>query len=235
MTLAVEGSNFATNRAASISASVTTSGTNRILLFIFSNEGAGSAASTITGITTTGLTWAKLAGPSAWGLQHGSSEVWWAYAPTAGTYAAAVALSASQDDYYYTILAVSGTVNFSNPFDPNVGFPVFTHFDSNATSPVTGTFSTTKSSTIVFCFMGANTFSKQNAPPTGFTTDTDDANFNAAEPNGQYVGHQVYSSVQTGVTVTLPVNTANWGFFLFALTDQAAAAPVHPAALMCGV
>lgn len=236
MALGVEGVGSNTTRASSFTQALTTAGVDRIGLLIFEQENASNPPVTVSSISDGTNTWVKL-DTQLWGLNNGSTEVWWAHIAAAGTYNLAVTLSGGADDCCYCAAAVSGLTDFTDPFDG--GFSVQPRgslvCNSNASEPVTATFNTTDVNSVAFCIMGSNTSSAQGSAPAGWTTDTDQANFSGGLSNGLYVGHIIYSSAQVGTTVTLPVNKANFGFEIIVLSDASfVPAPIHGDAIMAG-
>ena len=227
MTIGVEGAASGTSRSSTFMQALTTSGADRIGLFFFEQENTSNPAKIVSSISDGTNTWTRVNNPVAWGLNNGSTEIWWAHIATAGTYTLSVTLSGTPDDSNFGVVAVSGLTNFIDPFDGTITIQPFSRniLNSNASAPVTGYFSTFNTNTIVFCIMGSNTSSTQGSAPSGWTTDIDEANFSGGLSNGLYVGHNIFTSQQAGQTVTLPSNEANFGFIIISLTDAASTQP----------
>ena len=220
MSIGIEGSAGNTSQLQNVTASITTSGTNRIAMLFIETEQPGGPAVTVSSVTTTGLTWNKYTALT-WGdtgTSYGNSEIWWAYVASANTYSIAIHLSTEPDDMCWGACAVSGLQAFSNPFDPNGSLPATYTNDTNAAANVAATFSTTTAATIAFGFMGSVTNGTFATPPAGWTVVNNQGNFNGGESNECYVIYQIYAAAQSGTTVTLTATRGNNGFIVTALT-----------------
>jgi hypothetical protein len=132
----------------SLSASITTTAPNTILVAYVSWEGGttggpNSALSSFTDGSSTNLTWTKRIGYYNTATQ--SQEVWWAFAPNIGTYTGTANwVSTNVDDSALNLMAFTG-VDQSSPWD-----------SSSATTLPAGTlsaqFSTIKSNTYLLGF-----------------------------------------------------------------------------------
>lgn len=238
MAIAVEGTNTATSRSGTLTVNLTTSGTNRIGLLFVNVENTSLGTRTVTSVTTSGLTWAKISG-TAYGdsSDEGDAEIWWAYIPAANTYSVATIFSGTYDDAIANVLAVSGLLDFTNPFDPNGALPaISTHNVNTATAPA-GALSTTDANTIAFSFVASFRVSTASSGPSDgtntWTLDENQANFNGGLANSNYVAHEIYSSVKSSLTVTWPNTMGNWGNIIIALTNSAPFIP-SPMAILVG-
>ena len=220
MSIGVSGANDVTSKNQDFTISLTTVGTNNIGLLFVENENTSNPTRTVSSINDGTNNWQPLCTLS-YGANHGDMEVWWAYIAAAATYTLTIDQSGSIDDVNAAVCYVSGLVDYTDPFDGGFSAQPLASAtnNTNTATSVTAAFTTKNAATVVFCFMGAETFSAQGSPPSTWTTLEDEANFNGGLSNGLYVGYKVYSTLQTGTTVTLPNTKEQWGFLVVSLTN----------------
>ncbi len=151
MTLAINAHNSAlttTASATSVSVTLSPSVANTVLVAVFmSNHGANSATySTISSVTGGGLTWTRRA-IKQFPMSTGTGgtfypfnfEEWWAVAPTSGSITVQANFGAfantGTQQATLAVIAVSGVLNLSNPWDANASLPS----TNNAAQPITFT------------------------------------------------------------------------------------------------
>jgi hypothetical protein len=197
----VQASPYSFPYTGTLSASLTTTSANTILVAYISWEGGanGGSNSTLTNFYdggSTNLTWTKRVGYYNTATQ--SQEIWWAYAPNIGTYTGTASwTNTNVDDSAINLMAFSG-VDQSSPWDSN----------SATTLPagtLSGTFSTVKSNTYLLGFY-ANDMPAPPATPIPSGT----VNQISAVTNGGARWYQ-YSYVIGGAVATVQ-NNINLGW-----------------------
>jgi len=106
---------------ASFTLSLTTTQTDYILVLAIYNEHTGTAAATVSSVTSAGMTWALRRRSNS--STTGGLELWWAHGAAAlSGYIITVNMAGAYDDACACVVVVSGC-NPSTPFDANAGLP----------------------------------------------------------------------------------------------------------------
>jgi hypothetical protein len=207
-------------------ASVSTSGTNRVLLAFVTCDKSAGAAPTVNSITdTAGLVWTKIFGNTlvytvaGTGLQT-RLEVWWA--PAAAQLSSdtvTATFSASATGAHIDVASFSGCNSISAPFDVNGSNPSGAS-DVTGTSGVPDTLLSTTSvdTTVLGMYYGGRNSIGNGA---GFTTIAN--GFIDPATNQEYftaLGYQSFSAVQTNLAVNANGSTTFWGMFGVALSGD---------------
>lgn len=237
MTLAVEG--FANinlaNGTHGGSINVTTSGSNRIIVLYVAITMFVQGAK-ITGVTSTSsLKWKRRSFFSPQGSTAPSppvrQEVWWAYAPTTVTgETITTVITGTTDSANMSVRAVSGCVDFINPWSRDPTLPGFISSSADALSQITG-INTETANTVSFGFWTSGT--NQGNPTSltadtanGYTLDSNLYNPNPSNWNYNVAEWAVNSSQLSNATIafkggTSGDNSHQWAMIADALTDQA--------------
>lgn len=176
--LSLDGSAHATQGGATsaVSMNLTTSLSNDIII-VFTEQNGGSVSSVVSSPT---LTWAHraTAGSGATTL-----EEWWAFAPSADTYAITVTITGNA---FQSVAAfgVNGGKTSGNPFDTNGSLP-----STASSDPVS--VSTTSANTMI---IGGFRLGDPSTPGTGYTSITT-SDFLLTE-------YKIVSAAQTSLSVT---------------------------------
>lgn len=213
MSLTIDGSGAtATSSGAvsSLSATISTTNTNDIVLAFVHLEKPSGGAVTVSGVSGGGLTWA-LRKQFAFGTDN-DIEIWWAAASAALTSQSITAtFTGAIDDASLQLIAVSGVASLVTPWDANGSLPA-TFAEVNVANPSV-TISTTSAVTMVLGFRGNPTPSGATAW-SGFTalySTTGSAGALWSYTNSEY---ETFSSAQSGITVgwTVGAGNASGGF-----------------------
>lgn len=181
---------------------LTTTGTNTIVVLCVINENNGGTQRTVTGVSGGGLTWAsrsQVTGADTWI----SFDTWWALAASPLTSTTITyTLSGTTDDACVVAFGVNGSSNTSAPWDTNVGLP----FSANGggTSVSVSGVSTTTANTFMISFAGdgTSTGSHTYTPVAPFTLIDGVYNGGGSRAACIGVGQNIVSSAQSGITVT---------------------------------
>lgn len=202
---------------ASGTASLTTTGTNDIIIVCVHNE--ASTAQSVQSISdSAGLSWARVANVQGVGGSSyvNNGELWWALAPAAlSADTITVTLTGAIDDATIIAFGVSGAT-LSNPFDPNASLPAVA---VNTAAPSV-TFSTTQNDTFIIGFTGTN--SSPVPSISGLTAITSVDNSSGSYYSHCWAGYVTESAPQTGMTLT--GSTIDSVLLVIALTSDAAIA-----------
>ena len=90
---------------------------------------------------------------------------------------------------------------------------------TSGTALSTGSFTTMNPNELVLCFMSGNGAGSSMSAGTGYTLDK--TNFGSSGGNFWGVEHQLFSSIQTGVTATATGNSSAYSFAIAAIGIQA--------------
>jgi hypothetical protein len=145
---------------------ITTVQTDYILVLAVYNENAGSAAPTVSSVTSAGFTWALRRRSNT--STTGCMELWWTHGTGAlSAYNITVNLSAVCDNLAMVLAVVTGCANPANPFDHNVGLP---SAQSAPSMPWTPSFTgvNTSNANDLLLFMSGSV-AGGGTQPTGFT------------------------------------------------------------------
>lgn len=228
-TLAVDGTAIAcfgkatqsvpcTTGTSSGSATLTTTNSNDVIVILVSNENTGSVLRTVSGVSSTGLTFLKRSGGSIGTTPFSDLEVWYAIASSPLASAAiSVTLSGITDDATVVAFGVSGA-NTTTPWDPNASLPTPAATATTASIPSVGGVSTTNSNDMLFGFTGLSTSSDASFPTetagSGFALVTapqlDGGGIGGSEGAAEY---KVVSVTQSSTTVAFGTTTDsadNW-------------------------
>jgi hypothetical protein len=230
MTLALEGGNSAHDSGKTSKAiTVSTSGTDRIIVVCAGNEGNASLRQ-ISSVAATGLTFAlrakqtQAAGTPTFGNE---AEIWWAYAASQQTNTSiTVTWDGATDDLGVGVFAVSGCQNFVNPWDTGSAITV-AHTGAAGAVDQTNV-GTTHTNTLQFWYGGVPTSGyplSAAVTPAGssecFSPIIETGGSNYYKANSAYA---IYSVAQSGLTVGWTTSLAPWVLLIDALTDAPASA-----------
>jgi len=193
-----QGSPGSASFTGNLTASVTTTAANTILIAYVAWEGSdlSGANNPLTSVIdngSTGLIWNKRI--SYYNGNAQSQEIWWAVAPTVGTYGVKASWTNTLvDDSTLNLMAFSG-VDLSSPWDST----------TSVTLPGTlfGTFSTTKANTYLLGFYGNEWPSVPSSPiPSGTVTQISYVDNNGARwyQYSHVIGGAV-ASIQNNITL----------------------------------
>jgi hypothetical protein len=191
--------------ATPISASITTTLPNQILIAIVSVEGTSVTATPISGVSGGGLTWTKYTSQAdnvntfnVYQVQ----EIWWAKATsTLSAVSITAATNVTIDDATFVVAAFNGC-NLTNPFDTNASLPV--KVKSNTTTvALTGITTTSSNITVVASFYTGTNMSL-NTLDTGFTLIQNIQNGSGQYYMYNFVEYQSFTSARSSFTVTNP-------------------------------
>jgi hypothetical protein len=235
MVLAIDGSaiNASTTNAASISASLTTTQANDVIVVAFMGEmNTNAACPTISQISSTHLpstAWSKrsqiqMAGEGGTTSGNIDVEVWWAVASSAlSSESITVTLTGTcNDDMALVIFGVSGA-NTSSPWDSNSSLPAYnTNASSTSKNIASTTFSTSNANDILLSIQGVEVGA--GATPSGYT-EVNTAN-NSGGTYGAiiYVAEDIVTATQSSVSQSTTESTDWWGV----IADAIQQAPVPP-------
>jgi hypothetical protein len=245
--LAVDAATPATGSVSTgttISLSISTSGTNRLVVVEGHSErtvGQGSHAT--MSVSGGGLTWHARsqvvldnAGVPA---AYNDVEVWWAYAPTALTAAAiTVTFSATVDGGTAVGSAVSGgPCTFASPWDANGSLPATATSVSTSTLSVPGVSTTTANSMIIGVTGSATATGIVFVATSPFTMIGNAAVNATTNASGTGIEQDVVAATQSAITVPMQNGgTVNsWQMIADAIVDTCAppgAASAHSLMLM---
>lgn len=219
---AVDNGTGGSSPTTATSGSLTTTGTNRVLVAMVSAY-PGSGGVTVTGITdTAGLTWIKRKAIAPlslplWGDQV-SAELWYAVASSVVTSLTVTAtFSATASLGEITVSAWSG-VNTTTPWDTNASLTKTGTSTTNTTPSLTG-ISTTAANTVLLAMM-APTLSAP-LPPAGWTTI--DTTGLSAQDNA----YKIVSAAQSSITVSFGATDGAHGWLMLVDALQQATAFVY--------
>ena len=157
------------NNVAGPTVTLTTAQTDYILLLAAYNENTGSAARTVTSVTSAGLTWALRRRSNA--STTGGLEVWWAHGTGAlSSYVITVNFSGTYDICGLGVMVVTGCASPTAPFDPNVSMPTAQSAPSAALWLPTFTGINTSSANDLLLFV-TGSISGGGTPPTRIFPD----------------------------------------------------------------
>jgi len=233
--------NFGKN-GSHISGTVTlsTAGTGRIVLVHIASElDLNSNYSTVSTVTASGLTFAKLASFTSADVSHPHAgqdtqqafEVWWAYASAqlSGT-VITVTMSQIPDVCEVYAFAVSGQNSNTNPFDSGSVANASNATSTGSQVSVTG-FSTSQASDMIIQMGSSDAFVTPAAPGTGWTQLQHQFNYQDSWDNycnlfGQYKN---VSSTQSNITCSFDsTSTQYWNSIVYAITASGSGPIVAP-------
>ncbi len=196
---------------------VTTSGLNRVLILVSTLENDKSFAMSVSGVSGSGGVGAftnrssQIINSSS--AHYQDNEVWWAIAPTAGTYTLTVTYSGTIDDGCLLAFAVAGA-NTSTPWDVNASLPKYATNNSGTPSACDATgVSTTSTSPLVFAVYGTgNQGSVSTLTPAGLSAFTGMPLENGGATYSQIMNaaYQIETSALSNVTVGWTDTTSYW-------------------------
>lgn len=175
-------------------------GAGYILLLSIYNEHTGTAAATVTSVTSSGLTWAlrKRSNSST----TGGLELWWAHGTgNLSSYSITVTFSGAYDDSCVLLSAVTGILNFSNPFDSNASLPAKASGPTATWTPSFTGISTSSSTDDLLLFV-AGSVSGAITAGTGFTLVNNTANGGGGWTSVLGMASKAVTSFQSGATFT---------------------------------
>jgi hypothetical protein len=221
MALSIDG--LATSHSVSssvISASLTTTKTNNIIVAIVTSFGS---ATTVTGVTATGLTFTKRLSTGVLGIGGGNNQdidVWWAPCPTVITSKSISATYAGGNPSFpgLVVFGVNGA-SLANPWDTGTS-GVVNHSTSAGATPTVSGLNTNNPNCLILgaCALNDSATGDLNKPGTGFTDLINNASTSAAM-NGVDVEYKIVSAKQVSVAVAFGSsenNTASDGFIMYA-------------------
>lgn len=242
MALALDGNAHGVSHSATtVSCSITTSGTNRVLIAIIANDGAVSTFSEVdvSGVAGASLTWTlrkRYSNTGGTHTDHHTIEEWWAPAPSQLTSQTITATFASAPDAAGIIVfGVSGAYDYTNPFDTSAALPATFHDDSGTASEITGTFSTVSNDTFVFGAWGSV---HNNTIGTSLTSIDSYVNSAGTDWCASGAAYTIESAAQSGTTLQFSSNgiqtAANWNYIIDAITGDAPAVKTRSFACQIG-
>jgi hypothetical protein len=201
-----------------------------VLVLTVYNENAGSAARTITSVTSPGMTWAlrKRSNASA----TGGLELWWAQgigALSAG-YTVTANFSGSYDSSAFVVIAVTGCANSAAPFDINASVPAALSAPTPTWTPSFTGISTSSTDDLLLFVSGC--VNSTATSPSGFGTIRLQFNFGGTWGCISEVYGKTVTALQSGATFTLggalsnPMGTAAGEAIFDALAGNAPVVPV---------
>ena len=210
------------------STTLTTTNATDVIIALVTSITTGAGPPNVSSISGCSLSWTKrfsrgntlLATPD-----HGNADIW--YATTSGTISSCTVtanLSSTNADRSadITVFGISGA-NTSTPFDTNVALTGSSSSTSTSSTPrVFSGLSTNNANDFVFAVTTANTTSGN--PGAGYTT-IDVAHVTAGHQDNQY---QIFSSTQSGVTVTFGSADQGNGYVILIDAVQQAGGPPPP-------
>ena len=179
---------------------VNTTEVDYILVLAVYNEHAGTAAATVSSVTSSGVTWALRKRSN--GSATGGLELWWAHG-TGGlsNYTITINFTGTYDIMCAGVVVVSGCASSVAPFDTNVGLPA-------ALSAPTGTWTPS--------FTGINTSATDNlllflsgdvgstgTPASGFTSIITQGSGSGSWAARVYIDGRAVTALQSSATFTL--------------------------------
>jgi hypothetical protein len=255
MALSTSGyvSGFANNAAAVSNGATQNTAAGAIIIVDVHAEWlhAVGAAGTVSSVTATGLVFQKRSGFTLSGTSgsdpYSRQERWWAYTAAGNTnpvYTVNFTLPSSTNFESSTMVAYSvngftGVNYITNPWDTSGTLPATASSETSSTPSASGISTTSSTGMLLAMASSAPTSGGiASTPPTGYTLIGNIRNTSGAVNNSEVISvYEVYSSIQTGDTVTWTGTISNWMETVDALTDQAVAAagvPIQPRVIWVG-
>ena len=195
----------ASNASVMVSAPITTTRTNDIILALIHFEDHISTGN-VTSVSGGGLTWARRSQYKFTDTYGGTMEVWWAAAAAPlSSQSVTVTIaggSAQFDAATIQLIAIHGVSSLTIPWDVNVSLPAkfFTSSTGLATVPI----STTATRTMVIGFNAANSV-RGATPGSGFIGLYQVFRNGVDLASYSYSDYQIFGSAQTGYSATMNV------------------------------
>ncbi len=205
------GSFSSTNTGA---VTLTTGKTNDIIVVAVNNENtANGVLRTVSGVTSTGLTFHNRSAVTQNSAPYEDTEVWWALASsTLSSASITVTLTGSIDDASIVAFGVNGA-NTSTPWDTNGAIPAYNSNTASQAPSVSG-ISTSNAADILFGVNG-DSVPGAGAPSTetagsGYTLIQTQVNSGGTGADEVAAEYQLVSSTQAGVSASFGVANTNW-------------------------
>jgi len=200
-----------TTGTSSGSATLTTASSSDVVVVLVSNEDTGNGIlRTVSGVSATGLTFAKRSSGSISASPFSDAEVWYAIASSPlSSSVISVTLTGATDDASIIAFGVSGA-NTASPWDPNLSLPAGAT-GTTASFPSVGGVSTSNANDMILGFTGVLTSSDPSFPTetagSGFNLVTTQVNGNGIGGSEASAEYKVVSAVQSASTVAFGTTT----------------------------
>lgn len=215
------------------SPTITTSGSNEILVAAFgadTTSGTGSAPA-ISSVSGSGLTWHNITTSAGINYQstiggdaYITTGIYWALAPTAGSYGVQVTYTGTIDNCANILAAVSGA-NTSTPLDTNGSLPATNGGSNSSGDPSTSSVSTSCSTTLILqsaAYWNNSGLQSNQTTGTGFSTVSNRVAQTGSLDGILSVQYGVFSSAQTGQTFSFGTSWPGGLTVVAALQDASA-------------
>jgi hypothetical protein len=217
VTVAVEGgANAGSSFNLNPTVSITTSGTDRIIVvFIGANRSPDTVS--VLSVTASGLTFTRryttVYNPTG---RPQLVEFWWAYAAAqqTGTTITVAFDTLAPSDCVVSVAAFSGA-NLVSPFDPNGGLPTVQNQvgAGGTTTPTVSGVSTSNANTMLILFFASQDFHPTLGPPDGSWTQITYLHEGASADETCGWWYKNVSSPQSSISLTAPVG--GWDRWLY--------------------
>jgi hypothetical protein len=219
LTIDGSGATAIATAVTSVSAAITTTNANDIILaFVHAGALGTGGAATVTSVTAAGLTFTRRASDYRGSTAPWNTvELWWAPATAALTAKSVTAtLSRTIDDCSIQLVAVSGCGSMSNPFDVNGSLPAVT--GNISTGSTAQTVSTSTAVTMLLAFFGSFNGTNETLG-SGWTTLLSTANGGGGNFSETFSQYRTFSSAQTSFAGAFgAANRSGFGVIYDALT-----------------
>jgi len=194
-----------------LAATLTTTGTNRVICALVYLEKFSPVPSWVTGVSGGGLTWNKRtqatvftgSGTPLGAYDPQTLELWWALAPSAlAAVPITATFTAASDDAAILVFGVSGC-NTTTPWDSDASLAA-RKVNFGGIAPSFANISTAQANDFLIFGFGSNTSQGMGTLPTGFTTI-------GSTVNGGGSRYASIGACYRGVTATQTAQTFTWG------------------------